>query len=216
MRENDELNKLFKEWEVCEGSNDGNFFKDGIINEAEYLKQKNKVLYIAKQPNNANHKEAEKDFRKEWYNKVPDYRFASQINNWSAGLLNGFPKFDKIDQSINYLQRIAFMNLKKSSGGGNSHRKDFNEYLSDGKILEFIRKEIEIIEPTIIILGIIQWKGIRGHIFPDKRAQWTASGHGIDVGTWNGAKLIDFYHPSSRIPSCASYALLEKVIKGNS
>ena len=104
------------------------------------------------------------------------------------------------------------MNVKKIGGGSlseyeniiNSVKKDFN----------FVHKEIEIIAPDIIILGL-SWKEVRTEVFPDLKDKWQDSGYDIAITRFNKAKVIDFYHPSSRNAPSASYSLLQNIINSS-
>ena len=57
----------------------------------------------------------------------------------------------------------------------------------------------------------LSWNGLRERLFP--HVVWRASGYAVDIGDWEGRKLIDFYHPSARNAPAAAYCLLEKVLK---
>ncbi|MBA7541762.1 hypothetical protein ES705_34078 [subsurface metagenome] len=100
------------------------------------------------------------------------------------------------------------MNVKKSGGGGNSNNAVMKVYAK--RDFEFIHQEIVIIEPQIIITGL-SWGSLRKVVFPN--IKWQSSGYEIDIGKYKQAKVIDFYHPSSRNAPAASYSLLQNVIE---
>ncbi len=71
-------------------------------------------------------------------------------------------------------------------------------------------EEIAIIDPDVIIGGIgnpLYWE----LLFPGMILQRT--GFGISVSNVSRTKLVDFYHPSYRVPQGMSYALLKCVIE---
>ena len=75
-----------------------------------------------------------------------------------------------------------------------------------------IQEVIKIIDPEIIILGT-SWKKLRNFIL-DKH-DWSHSGYYVAIGKFNKAKVIDFYHPSSRNAPSAAYSLLQNIINSD-
>ncbi len=204
----EQLDSLFDEWEQIIPEYKGKFVRDGIINEQFYQTPTPKILFIMKELNNPKQKEF--DFREWWKEKIK-YAFSHRIAEWSYGLLNKFPEYKEIrsnkNAAHNAIQHIAFMNIKKTGGGGNS---ELNRMLEQVKInFYFLHRQIEIIEPDIIITGI-SWKKLRNRLFPD--VKWQESGYDIAIGKFKNSKVIDFYHPSSRISPATLYNLLKNVI----
>ena len=104
------------------------------------------------------------------------------------------------------MAKIAFMNIKKSGGGATADNDVIEETLK--KEIKYIRDEINIISPDTIISGIGNinyWKLIFPHI------RFINSGFDIDVAKVNGFRIINFYHPSYRVPRSMSYSLLGRI-----
>jgi hypothetical protein len=203
-----QLNQLFDEWENTISEYKGKFVRDGIINEKLYSLTSPKILFITKEPNNP--KQEANDFREWWINEIA-YSFSYRIAEWSYGLINNFPQYDEIwktkDSAHKAIQHIAFMNIKKLGGGGNS---EYNRMMNHLKMnFKFIHRQIKIILPDIIIIGVT-WPELRNALFPD--IKWQNSGYAIAIGRYNNAKVIDFYHPSSRNAPSASYSLLQNIV----
>ena len=78
----------------------------------------------------------------------------------------------------------------------------------------FLLKQINIINPDIIIWCQKHWVGMRNQLF--EGAVWKDCGYIIPVGLWQNKKIIDFYHPSSRNAPAASYSLLQNVVQSKS
>ncbi|MCG8400358.1 MAG: hypothetical protein MJA84_02055 [Firmicutes bacterium] len=188
-----------------------------------------KILFLTKEPNflaEDTKTEEEPDYRTWWSNENGLYdRFTYRIAEWAHGMLNGFPEYDEIwpvisgnkydsSMALKALASIAFMNIKKSGGGGNSNQPEIDNYLKDHKSL--ILKQIEIIQPDIIIQGLTRRSIVRG-FYGD--VVWHPTGYTIEVARFQyqgiNAKIIDFYHPSTRSSAAALYCLLEKVCKSN-
>jgi hypothetical protein len=105
------------------------------------------------------------------------------------------------------------VNIKKSGGSGSSEYNSFMHAIGASEnqqnvTAELVREEIRIIDPSVVVMGL-SWNGLRQRLFPD--VTWKPSGYAIDIGDWEGRKLIDFYHPSARNAPAAAYCLLEKV-----
>ncbi|MGA2408611.1 MAG: hypothetical protein ABSF81_17945 [Bacteroidales bacterium] len=202
----DRLNRLFKDWEENVSGYKGKFIKDGIINEPLYDNASKKILFIAKEPNDPDQESW--DFREFW-NKEVKYVFSYRIAEWSYGLLNDFPPYDTIwateDSALNAIKQIAFMNIKKTGGVGSSSLEEIKDHLKQND--KFIHEEIEIINPEIIITGLTD---LRTELFPNQ--EWIKSGYDIEITRFNSAKVIDFYHPSSRNAPAASYSLLQNIV----
>lgn len=209
-KKNIQLDKLFIDWNKQYEKSE-NFVKDGIINEELFDEARIKILFITKEPNDP--KKEGTDFR-EWWNKEVYYGFSYRISEWAYGILNNFPKYDSIwpknDDSIakKAIQSIAFMNVKKSGGTGSSDKNTINKYIERDK--EFIDRQIEIIDPEVIIIGM-SWASTVDLLFPDLK--WTKSGYAINLARFKKSKVIDFYHPSARNGVAASYSLLQNVIR---
>jgi len=213
-----QLNQLFQDWEEAIPEYKGHFVKDGIVNEDLYDNTIPKILFITKEPNNP--EQEENDFRVWWEDEIR-YTFSHRIAEWSYGIIKNFPPYDQIkgsdDNKLEALHRVAFMNVKKSGGGGTAKHSELIKHIKMNQ--EFIHKEIGIIEPDIIILGL-STREIRGEVFPELKEKWMRSGYDIAINryeysTGGYAKMIDFYHPSARNGASASYSLLQNVIESS-
>ncbi|MGR3914662.1 MAG: hypothetical protein OD918_09135 [Gammaproteobacteria bacterium] len=206
------LNELFKRWQEKHPEYKGKFTKDGINDESIYNEQKPKLLFIEKEKNDP--EQSPGDFRESWVD--PDenkYLLGNRICEWSYGIFNGFPGMEEIPQAnpeqAEIMKRIAFMNLKKSGGGGTTNYPEFLSVVENEK--DFISEEIEIINPDVIIGGIVSDHVIWNHIFPG--IEFKDCGCDILVAKYKSYKVIDFYHPSSRAPAPMSYRLMQCVFR---
>ena len=205
----EQLNELFDSWVQQFPKYKGKFIKDGIIDENIYDLQKIKLLFITKEPNNPDQNDS--DFRI-WWSKEVKYSFSHRICEWAYGFQKGFPPIVEIpydnEKRREIMKSIAFMNLKKSGGKASADYKEIERVLIEEK--DLLLQEIFIINPNIIIGGLGKtdyWK----YLFPT--VEFKDSGFDIKVARVGGWKLIDFYHPSYRVPRSMSYALLGAVSK---
>ena len=209
-----QLKNLFERWQKSFPFKENDFHVDGIINEELYEQNINgmKILFIAKEPNATDHEENEdRSFVNEWNTTKPKYNFAQRIAEWTYGIMEHFPLFDSIKENDkpDYLKKIAFMNVKKSGGDGFAIRNDIYTVVKEQK--NFIKEEIEIIKPDIILLCISFDKNIIKDLFGE--LEFKKSGYGVEICMFNNSKVINFYHPSSRNVAPAAYSLLQNVIQ---
>jgi len=216
MTKTEQLNALFAQWEAEIPAYKNLFVKDGIINESQWNVTNPKILFITKEPNHYENPRAG-DFREEWSKGDCNYPFAYRIAEWAFGIIQGFPEFISIrhpkDLCHEYLQKIAFMNIKKLGGGSNAIHKNLVAHLKVGRHCHFIREQIRIIDPDLIILGFSSHKRLIEMVFPDIKLN--QCGYYIEVAKLGKSKVIDFYHPSSRTGPPAAYSLLQNVINSN-
>jgi hypothetical protein len=170
MSKSNELTELFEKWiQHYQRMNIANaeerFSRDGMINEERYNQSSLKILFVLrdvnaeepranyeKEKNVKRHKEYEGFDLREVLRDGPKYQMWHAIARWSAGLLHGFPSFERID---NYktmrdsLLSVAAINLKKTPGAKTACLDQVNAYANMDSYL--IKKEIEIIDPDIIV-----------------------------------------------------------------
>jgi hypothetical protein len=203
MNKNDQLDQLFQKWKSI--NNYQRFKSDGIIDEDLFIKAKKKILFIGKEANDPDGEDG--DFRK-WWNEEMTGGFSIRIGEWAYGILNDFPVFETIkrNQKWEALRSVSFMDVKKPAGGSSSIESEIIEYIK--KDMDFIKEEIEIIDPEIIISFI----GSKGNqlIFGE---DWNTTGYHVNYLKSEKRLVIDFYHPSNQGGSTMNYVLLEKIIK---
>jgi hypothetical protein len=132
MTKTEQLNELFEEWEAKIPGYKNLFVKDGIINEEVWNETDPKILFIAKEPNHYEVPRAA-DFREDWRSGNSKYPFAYRIAEWTFGILEGFKEFRDIEYHEHlydvYLQKIAFMNIKKLGGGSRAIKGELQSHL---------------------------------------------------------------------------------------
>lgn len=207
MSYQNESNLLFQTWQNAIPMYKKNFIRDGIINEDYYNKSNPKILFLMKEANDPS-SESEWDLAKDFNERMIN-NFPRRIAEWSWGISNGFQPLDKItDDTLlhNSLKMVAILNVKKSGGGSSTDLEILREHMKVNK--EFIKRQINIIDPDIIIGGLGQTKHW-GLLIED--INWVDSGYDIKIARWGKKKLIDFYHPSYRVARAMSYSLLKEI-----
>lgn len=207
MTKTQKLDLLFEKWQKVFPENQGKFKYDGIIDEDNFERQKVKLLFIGKEANDEQQNEG--DYRS-WWKEVVKYQFSIRLSEWAFGILNSFPPIESISESQDsrkeILSSIAFMNLKKTGGGNTADVNNLKEIVIRERA--FILDEIEIIKPDIII-GSIGDVNLWQLIF--RNDGFEESGYDVKIFRIKKMKIINFYHPSYRVPRAMSYSLLKNV-----
>lgn len=166
MTKTEKLNNLFDDWmknSDYETYHRHGFMKDGIIDEAEFEKQEKKVLFISNEANVENYDNSPKTItdRRCQFNEY----FNSGIDNWSGKMRERIcclyqvvnQDFQNKKTPYKVANKFAFMNLNKSGGGNICDIENIEDYCK--KYKDYIKKEIEIISPDIII-----WLGCNTYV----------------------------------------------------
>ena len=211
MTKNERIDQLFERW--CEEwpAYRGHLIRDGIIDEETYDQQSTKILFIAKEANDPG--QTEWDFRT-WWNEQSrvSHAFCRRLAEWAYGILHGFPPLASIDEPglASALRSVAFMNLKKMGGGGSANMEAIENTVKLERAL--LIEQIEIIAPDIIV-GSAGYSRILHHLFSG--ADFVDSGYDVHIAKWRGSRIVDYYHPSYRVPRAMAYSLLACVIQSD-
>lgn len=164
-----EIENLFAEWQAMQQKESNyeaseiakdSFTYDGVIDPPEYAKQVTKYLFISKESNIKNKKE-QRPFRADgdifWLRDVclqkekPQKPNPSMFSNRLAMFANAIYSldFERVNKCHDILNKVAFMNLNKRGGCSESKPKTIRKYTI--KYAGFIKREIDMIEPDIII-----------------------------------------------------------------
>lgn len=100
------------------------------------------------------------------------------------------------------------MNLKKVGGSGSADWRLIQSTTKRDR--EFLCQQIGIIAPDVIVGGVGD-SGLWSMLFPDITLE--DCGFDIRVARVGHVKVVDFYHPSYRVPRAMSYALLGRVFQ---
>jgi len=168
------INELFEMWKKSRKFK--YFVSDGVIDPEVYFSNNVKVLFITKEANDGDDGGD--------YNlcteilKHENYKpFIRHMIQWTWAINENFPEeINFCDEIKNkYLRSFAVLNLKKIGGGSISKNHNILQYANRDK--DFIIKEIEIIDPDVII-GLISCPILSI----------------IDINP--KIKYIEFYHPA--------------------
>lgn len=193
---NDQLKKLFLEWEsrdIHKNHDKGKpFIYDGAVDEEKWEGASPKILFLLKEAYTDDDKNESwslcKLIRERW--KEPKSLLWWNVGRWAYGIQHTtkdcIPRFPEDKAAAKALFEIAFVNIKKSGGLKSSDSDDLKKYVeSDG---DLIKKQVELINPDIIIFGYT-W-GLVEELSrnANKVSEW--------VYLRENRILINFYHPS--------------------
>ena len=203
------LDDLFTEWARRDPNTARLLCRDGIVREECYDTAAPKTLFVSKEPNNP--QGLGFDFRDCWANDPVKYGFSHRLSEWAFGVQNGFPPLSVFDSNESHkresMQAIAFMNLKKVGGSGTADSDSIKSLVTRDE--DLLRRQIEIIAPDVLIGCIGFERDVWRLLFP--QLEFQPSGFDVSVARVNGIRIIDFYHPSYRVPRAMSYTLLASV-----
>ncbi len=183
--------------------------EDGIVDEAEYLASRYKILYVMKEVNGGegwNLKEFLKDgARPQTWNNIA---------RWTEGILNleADYKWDYLDSNNEdrrkiMLKKIGSINLKKIPG---KHTSNSNEITNEARLnKDLINKQVELYQPDIIICcGTFD---TFVEIFSDaKNKKLKMTARGVRYIIYEDKIIISYAHPAARVRyAYIHYALMD-------
>lgn len=219
----EDLKKLFDCWadqECCQKNGfeidhkKNGFIRDGLVDSKMWHSNKcgKKIIFLLKEA--YGNKEAWN--LTEWVaQKGPLYNIWKRIAEWTYGILNTdinkiatFPEDKDFTQNVanGYLRRIAVLNLKKSNGKSESKDDEIAAYGINDK--DFIKKEIELIDPDVIICGGSVTINTLDEIYDKsiiKNPSNLVAFYFSDIIGGKERLFIDYYHPAVRYPKVLTY-----------
>ncbi len=169
------LDDLFKEWsefqfndglydmlqKYCSNLKQDAFARDGIVNDSVYCNCGFRVLYVMSESNADEYVENVEN-QSEWDLNKEFRRFSDKGEDWPSRLKTKICEMQRIilkTETGTYVdiheaaKTIAVMNLNKRGGGKSISNKYLLEYFEPyvEKHQDFIKREVEIINPDLII-----------------------------------------------------------------
>ena len=192
------------------------FVKDGIVNPDKWVTQEIKPMFLLKEAYGG----------KESWDLINDHILVKskkqvdktwkKVTQWTYGIMNtsvsSSPFFDenKIPKQFanEYLQSIAVVNVKKIAGASTSIWSELEEAVDNDK--DFLKKEIELIEPTVIVCGytmslLEKILGVKIKKTSNKNLYYFAEINGKKV------IILDYYHPGNQYPDIMNYYALTNI-----
>jgi hypothetical protein len=215
MTRTERLNELFSEWKASKSDYAGNLSPDGIVDEECYERAARRVLFVLKEPN-AHHEDLCDHARNFAQGRDKSRATWRNLAYWSYGILRGFPLFSQVKGDPAYpqiLYEIAVMNLKKTPGGSSAEEEEILHFALDSSNQVFIRRELEIIAPQIIISCVgteTRVDGLHGALrsLLAPGAPWLRSQNGVFYLRFEAGLLVVFAHPAGCFAEASMYNYL--------
>jgi len=192
------LDSLFDEWiETYPATFRSDFHRDGIVDPVCYAKEPRRLLYVLAEPNSRGGRydryrgwDLRVVFGREALGKAIDLNLA----RWTRMALDGVTRGPDLTgkSAAVFLRRVAIMNLKKLPGSGVADREAIAIHAWRDR--EFIRREIQLIEPDIVITCGETLTKLLVRILADDAVTPSPS----IPEEWGGFEVLRAFHPSHR------------------
>lgn len=208
-----EIEELFSYWKKAQesepnydnritGIDISSFTEDGIVDKCKWVNIKNgkKVLYILREANGSRStvdgKVDKGDF---WFKKCIEDNVC-QDNRIFKRIVQMQRIIEVKGDNSEVLKQTAYMNINKRGGLSSVNWKVLNNYAKTYR--DFIKKEIELIDPDIIVCCGTYWTlvdQIYGE-YDKKKAEWNDEGgykYKLKINN-KDVMLYNMWHPSAR------------------
>ncbi|MDD3738794.1 MAG: hypothetical protein PHP31_05820 [Lentimicrobiaceae bacterium] len=192
-----------KSWKTEDGKK--TYYGKGLGDEnSMWLNAEKRILFLLKEPNKNPDQDTREFFPGANYGSIS--RHYKNIAYWLFGLIsfkenNNAPEFGKIDFwedvfPVFDTEPYAIVNCKKESGGSKTDAGELSEHMQ--LYADFTRKEIEILNPDIIVCGggsnsIKNF--VKQYIYPDIE-KISDNNNWIYYSKKENKVVINSYHPS--------------------
>jgi hypothetical protein len=228
---NQELDELFKEWEEKSKENGHNKFcpdglmckgdvyednkrsrKEGDENTLWHNNAEKRIMFLCKDPNTGYEIEDIRERNGHIDGRNITASFYKTIAHWLYGLLNIdkekiiIPKFETLtnEEITDFFDKtsFAYVNCKKEAGTSSISHNELVKHIELYK--DFIKEEIEILNPDIIICGsytdsygneILDF--VKDNVLPD--IERIENGKGAYYSKEKSKVVFNALHPSSRV-----------------
>lgn len=202
----------FSNWKKQGIHNDKVFIEDGIFNTTEWDKTTPKILFLAKEAYTS-----EKELNlidmindngpfQNWH-RVAQWTYAIE-EVYHKKLIPDFHVEELKEKSYELIQKIAFVNIKKSGGLSYSNNENLGDYVESDK--QFLQEQIDSYKPDIVICCGTFDPGFYTDIYKKssdmivEKTQWVYEHKTDDVNRI----VVDFWHFANRCPSSMNFFAL--------
>ena len=228
-----QIDELFSYWQNKDPNGDidhsDRFIKDGVVCPEKWFSQEVRPLFLFKEAYTTKGDNEMKDLIKDHLIRTdkPIDKMWERVSDWTRGLMflseTGeilpFASQEKIKFYGNeYIQKIAVINVKKSSGEKLSNDDNLRKYSKYDA--EEIVEQLELCDPTLIICGYtgqylfdaLNTKGIK---IEKKNRNDFQKQHFVYSFELNGhnVQLVNFWHPANQFPDMLNYYGLMHILK---
>jgi hypothetical protein len=195
------MDELLKSWREREHHSNKLFVTDGIVDSEAWGQANHKVLFILKEAYDTTRTEGTWDLSGFIKRRKVSGRTFKPLAQWACGIQHvlenrQIAEFKEDGEEVEKaIMASAVINLKKSGGTKSSSEGNLQEYVE--KDWDLITRQIEIIQPDIVICGNT-WS-LFSKLIEEKSK---ISDLVTDVG---GVPYVDFWHPANRAANRMNY-----------
>lgn len=188
------------------------FIRDGVVNEKVWYGENNKkrILFVLKEAYGG---VAAWSLADELKRRAPWSSIWKRVAEWTYGIQNTTgdkiaryePASISMSENNEWLNQIAVVNMKKSGGTSSSKYEEILLYADYDKLE--LRKQIEIIDPEIIVCGstFSAINSLYDNQIRTKEIYCDNWYYFTDVIGGKNRLVIDYYHPANHYPALLNY-----------
>ena len=208
------MDNLFDQWQREMGYE--TFFRDGVLSPKDWNSSIVKVLFLLKESYDGwDQCTSPIDIRtgtnkRFWWN-IARWKFLIH-HAFSTGTLPDYPTSEVLPEVVSgdyLLKDIAYVNVKKTLGKSKSNNAEIQRFAVKDRV--FLAKQIEAINPDIILCGSTFWS-----YHPIYNGNNTIEKIDNRLYAHGKRKIIDFYHPgyyAFKGGEIGLYNMLKEVLK---
>lgn len=222
MCRDSKMAELMREWHEAIGE-ECCFNADGIVDPAEWDKQAagTKVLFVLKETNDLTDGAEQND------NNVPLTEFLMnqdapakygsmwpRIAEWRYAVCHPEDayKWYSTQKAQAALKNVAVMNLKKTPGAATAKDEEVLSHIE--KYWEYIAREIELIDPDVIVFCGTWWMvQQKRHEYRKLISDMHASAVPFPNTDSKKRLVIDYWHPAARYPAIVMYYGIQGIVR---
>lgn len=224
---NTEISALFDEWKKAMQENgDKGFCYDGLIyrdgrEDSLWKQSKRRIVFLLKEQNDNDGEDV-----REWSGSIngvtPNGNFFHRLSAWIFGLSHltshSYPSREEAFSTQNQMKVLkeypyAYVNVKKESGGATAN--DSVVYNHAVRYSSFIRRELDILNPNIIVCGgDIVFKAAVDSIYKDLHFEQLGAGGWVHYCKSKNIFLINSFHPTAKKSNEVMYDWMMKDFMG--
>lgn len=205
-----EISELFKDWKGKVDTNNTAFVTDGVMDPEKWFKQTERIMFVLKEAYSEPYENdwdlAKYALKSDPFKKESTWR---NISLWTKGMQCTVADYEPDDKELKsfgnkYLHSIAAINIKKYNGRNTSDASDILQYAFQEK--EFIKKEIEICDPNVIVC--CGTANALNYVIDFDYGRYNKQCFYHTILNGHEVIVIDFYHPANRYPRIMNYHTL--------
>ena len=214
-RYREEIGILFKEWKAKADTQGTPFVTDGVMCPEKWFHQATRPLFLLKE---AYGEDSDWDLATDHVllNRpiAKKNKMWKRVSLWSAGLVMSEYKlphhYNPADVTYSefgnrHLHRIAVINIKKYCGKGYSDNNEIEQFAIKDKL--FLRREIELCDPTVIVCGYTGNALLQVFDFGKRQSRNDEYYYHFEVNG-HDVLVLDYYHPANQYPEIMNYFTL--------